>query len=162
MKKILLMLGAALLLLSLALVLTDRFAGRAAAPGPSGSVRVENAWIRAVPRAGGNTAAYAILTNTGSSPDRLLEARSDSAARVELHTHVMDAGVARMRRVEAIELPEGKSVELRPGGLHIMFLDLTRPLNAGDKVELRLFFEKAGEIKLVVPVAAAALASNNH
>jgi copper(I)-binding protein len=67
----------------------------------------------------------------------------------------MDGDVMKMRQVEAIEVPAGKSVELKPGGLHIMFIGLKAPLKAGDKFPLKLKFEKAGEVTVQVNVEAA-------
>lgn len=161
------MVGASLLLalgvLVLGLVPRDRPAAVRQPVSGAATVLVEDAWVRSAPRAGASSAAYARISNTGREADRLLSAWSDIAARVELHTHIMDGGIARMRQVDTIELPAGRSVDLRPGGLHVMFLDLLRPLAAGETVVVRLVFEKAGEIRLELPVAAAtALPTQRH
>ena len=81
----------------------------------------------------------------------------------EMHEMAMDGSVMRMRQVDAIDLPAGQAVELKPGGLHIMLMDLKAPLKAGDTVPLTLRFEKAGEHTVQVPVRAApAAAASGH
>ncbi len=94
-----------------------------------------------------NGAAYfRSIRNTGTAPDRLVSARTDVAARVELHTMRTDGDVMRMREVPAIELPVGQEVQLRHGqGHHLMLIDLKQPLVVGDRFDLTLVFEKAGE-----------------
>lgn len=94
-----------------------------------------------------NGAAYfRSIRNSGTAPDRLVSARTDAAARVELHTMRTDGDVMRMREVPAIELPAGQEVQLRHGqGHHLMLIDLKQPLVVGDRFDLTLVFEKAGE-----------------
>ena len=114
---------------------------------------VGNAWAR--PTVAGQKAGGGFMTITGgSASDRLLSASTSVASTVELHSMSMDGNVMRMRRVDAIEVPAGKTVELKPGGLHVMFMGLTQPLQAGSQLPLTLRFEKAGEIKVDVPVTA--------
>lgn len=99
-------------------------------------------------------AAYAKVMNMGSEDDRLISASSPVAGRVELHTHIMENGIAKMRPVETIEVPAGGSAELKPGGDHIMLFDLAEPLKKGDKFPLTLTFEKAGDVEVTVNVEA--------
>jgi copper(I)-binding protein len=80
---------------------------------------------------------------------------------VELHEMKMEGNVMRKREVSAVELPAGKAVELKPGGLHIMLMGLKAPLKEGDKFPLRLKFEKAGEVTVTVNVEAAG-ADHSH
>jgi copper(I)-binding protein len=101
---------------------------------------------------GGRSAAYMTLVNTGNAADRLIRATSDVAATVELHTVIMENEVAQMRPVEAIEVPANGRTELKPGGYHVMLMDLTRDLQVGDTVRLTLTFERAGDVQLDVPV----------
>lgn len=101
---------------------------------------------------------YLSLDNQGTSGDRLLSASADVSQSVQLHSMAMDGDVMRMRQVEGIELPAGKKVELKPGGLHIMFIGLKAPLKAGDKFPLTLKFERAGEVKVQVSVEAGSTA----
>jgi copper(I)-binding protein len=96
----------------------------------------------------------------GGAPDKLLGASSEVAGRVELHTMEMEGDVMRMREVGTIEVPAGKTVELKPGGLHIMFMDLKKPLANGSSFPLTLRFEKAGEMKINVQVQSKAPAGS--
>ena len=96
---------------------------------------------------------YLKLDNKGRD-DKLLSARSAVSASVEIHSMSMEGDVMRMRQVDAIALPAGKTVELKPGGLHIMFVGLKAPLKAGDKFPMTLKFEKAGEVEVIVNVEA--------
>ena len=102
---------------------------------------------------------YLKLDNKGRD-DKLLSARAAVSASVELHSMSMDGDVMRMRQVDAIALPAGKTVELKPGGFHIMFVGLKAPLKAGDKFPMTLKFEKAGEVDVVVNVEAPKPAGN--
>lgn len=88
--------------------------------------------------------------NNGKDADRLIKASSPAAGSVELHEMVMEGGVMKMRAVPGIDVGPGSRVELKPGGLHMMLLDLMRPLTKGDKVPLTLVFEKAGRIEVSV------------
>jgi hypothetical protein len=76
----------------------------------------------------------------------LVSASSAASARVELHVHVNDNGVMKMRQVAGYDVPAKGSFELKPGGAHLMFLDLTRPFKEGEKVAVKLKFVKAGEV----------------
>lgn len=96
---------------------------------------------------------YLTLVNKGRD-DKLLSVRAAVSESVELHSMSMEGDVMRMRQVEAIALPTGKKVELKPGGFHIMFVGLKAPLKAGDKFPMTLKFEKAGEVEVEVSVEA--------
>lgn len=136
-------------------------AGPAALADHSGAtlngLEISDAWARASAGAAGAAAAYLTVVNGGESADRLIAADSPSANRVELHTHEMADGVARMRQVPAIDLPPGETVSLAPGGLHIMLMDLPAPLMADTAITLELTFENAGTVTLTdVPVRSVA------
>jgi len=120
-------------------------------------IEVEGAWARPSPKMAGAGAAYMVLKNSGNEADKLLSASTPAAAVVELHESFMDENnVMRMRPVEggAIKVPAGGSVELKPGGLHIMLINLTEPLQPGMTIPLTLRFEKSGEIEVQVSVSA--------
>jgi copper(I)-binding protein len=68
----------------------------------------------------------------------------------------MEGNVMRMREVPAIEIPAGQTIELKPGGLHVMFIGLTQTLNVGATFPLTLRFEKAGEVKVEMKVMTQA------
>ena len=114
-------------------------------------IDVVTPFMRAAPVAGGNGAAFLVLNNHGAD-DRLIGTESDVAKTVELHTHIKDGDVYRMRKVDGIAVPMNATVALKPGGDHIMFIGLYAPLKEGAKVPLTLIFEKAGKIMIEVPV----------
>ena len=126
-----------------------------------GAIDIGHPWARPTvdgQKAGG---AYLKLTNAGGA-DRLLSASSEVAASVELHSMGMDGNVMRMRQVDAINLPSGQTVELKPGGFHIMFMGLKAPLKEGDTFALKLQFEKAGEVVVDVKVEQPKAAGAQH
>lgn len=118
-----------------------------------GELQVDHPWARATAPQQQNGAAYFTVTNHKSTADRLLEARSPVAERVELHTHDVDSeGVMRMRQVQAVDLPAGEAAALRPGGLHVMLIDLEDRLVEGEQFPLTLVFEGAGTVEVEVTV----------
>jgi copper(I)-binding protein len=119
-----------------------------------GALRLENPWTRAANQ-GAQGAGFLVIRNTGAAPDRLLAAASPAAQRMELHTHVRDGEVMRMRPVADIPVPANGSVTLQPGGLHLMLIGLTQPLVAGQSVPVTLRFERAGEVTIQLAVQAA-------
>ncbi len=116
------------------------------------SVAVEKAWSRATAEGASTGAAYLILKNAGPA-DRLVAASAPVAERVKLHIMSMEGNVMRMRELPAIEVPAQGTVELKPGGLHLMLVGLKQPLREGDRYLLTLKFEKAGTVQVPVTVA---------
>lgn len=122
------------------------------------SVTIAKAWARATPGGATIGAAYAEISNAGAQADKLISIFSPHAGRAEIHTHAEEDGVMKMRRLESLEIPAGKSATLGPGGNHIMLFDLKGPLKAGETLKLTLVFEKAGEITAnaaIAPIGAA-------
>jgi hypothetical protein len=118
----------------------------------AGDIAVSSPWTRATANPGGAGAVFMTLSNGGSSADQLVSAASPVAATVELHTHAMHDGVMHMHPIPAIEIPPGGKAVLRPGGLHIMLINLKAPLQQGQTVPLTLKFAKAGTMAVSVPV----------
>lgn len=118
----------------------------------AGDLHIAHPWAR--PTVTGQKAGGAFLSieNRGKAADKLLSARSDIADSTELHSMTMDGNVMRMRRVPELPLAAGQTLELKPGGYHIMFMGLKVPLKAGDSVPMTLRFERAGEVKVDVKV----------
>ncbi len=114
---------------------------------------IEHPWARASAGPARNSAAFMTIHNSGEA-DRLIAASGDVAARVELHTHLMEGDVMKMRQVEAVDVPAGGMATLQPGGFHVMLIGLKQPLKEGDSFPLTLTFEKAGEVTLEVAVEA--------
>ena len=119
-----------------------------------GAISIDHPWARASMGMAKAGAAYMVLTNDGSAPDRLVSAFAEVADAVELHTHLMEDGVMRMRQVQAIEVAPGAPSVLEPGGLHVMLIGLKEPLAAGESFPMTLTFEQAGEITVEVAVEA--------
>jgi periplasmic copper chaperone A len=118
-----------------------------------GDLHIDHPWARATAPQQPNGGAYLAITNAGTTADRLLEAESPVAERVELHTHDVDSeGVMRMRQVDAIDVPAGETTALRPGGLHVMLIGLEDRLVQGEQFPLTLVFEAAGPIEVEVTV----------
>lgn len=118
----------------------------------SGALTVQAAWAR--PAAiGENAAAYFTIENETGSEDSLLSVSSDVAAAAELHMSMTDSNdVMSMEMQEAVEIPARDQVEFKPGGLHVMLVDLDQNLNIGDTILLTLRFQNAGEVTVEVPV----------
>ncbi len=113
----------------------------------AGGLKVSAAWARATPKGAPVGGGYLTITNNGATSDRLIGGSSDTATRFELHDMSMDNGVMKMRPVEAgIEIKPGQTVELKPGGYHVMFVGLKKPFEQGDHVKATLKFEKAGDV----------------
>ncbi|MBA4177543.1 MAG: hypothetical protein C0505_13460 [Leptothrix sp. (in: Bacteria)] len=119
------------------------------------TVKVDGAWAR--PTVKGQAAGGGFLKITGgATADKLVSASAGVSKAVELHAMSMDGDVMRMRQVDAVEVPAGKTVELKPGGLHVMFMGLNKPLQAGESFPLTLRFEKAGEVRVEMKVMTQA------
>jgi len=111
-------------------------------------LQVEHPWARATPPGAKVAGGYLLIRNPGASPDRLVSVSSPAAARVETHITVKDGDISRMREVKGYEIPANGSLELKPGGAHLMFVDIKAPFKQGDKVPATLRFQRAGEVKV--------------
>jgi copper(I)-binding protein len=121
---------------------------------------VTNAWARATPP--GTTVGAAYMTILGGrEPDQLVGASSDRAAMVHLHAVEDQEGVARMRAIEAVEVPAGQRVMLAPKSTHVMLMGLDAPLVAGQAFVVTLRFARAGEQAVTVTVRPAT-ATDDH
>jgi hypothetical protein len=117
----------------------------------TGQPKIENAWARATPGKAENGAAY--LTIVSPVADRLTAVSTPEAKTAELHEMTMQGGVMKMRPLaNGIDLPAGKPVTLKPGGMHIMLMGLKQPLKKGESFPLTLTFEKGGTKEVNVAV----------
>jgi periplasmic copper chaperone A len=141
------------ILLAIALLLS---AGNAVAGDYSiGSIQVGNPWTRATPKGSAVAGAYMTISNKGTVSDRLVGGSSAVAGQFEVHSMVMEQGVAKMRPVEGgLEIKPGETVELKPGGFHVMLTGLKQPLEKGQKVKGMLEFERAGKVDIEYTVEA--------
>ncbi len=115
------------------------------------TVMVEKPFARKAIKAQRNSAAFMTLHNNGPAV-AVVAAESPVAEIVELHTHVHDNGVMRMRKIDKIELPAGGEVTLQPGGLHVMLLGLKQDLNEGERISVTLKFSDGSSKTIEAPV----------
>jgi len=127
------------------------FVTAAAAAPPATSLRIEQAWARETPPGATVAAAYLRIVNGGAA-DVLRGASTPVAKQVELHSSTVENGMMRMRPMPELAIPARQTVAFKPGTLHIMLIDLARPLKAGERVHLTLMFRDAGPISVDVPV----------
>ena len=123
-------------------------------------LRVSNPFARATPPGAKVAGAFMSIENQGQEADRFVSASSPVAGLVEIHEMAMDGGLMKMRAVKGIDLKPGATVELRPGGYHVMLEDLKQPLKEGDQVPLVLTFEKSGTVEVKVNVGAMGAAAH--
>jgi uncharacterized protein YcnI/copper(I)-binding protein len=125
-----------------------------------GDITVEAPWTRATPGGAKVAGGYLKVTNNGTAADKLLGGTTDISGRVEIHEMAMTSGVMRMRPLNAgLEIKPGQTVELGPGGYHVMFMDLRRQLKAGETVKATLQFEKAGKVDVTFKVGGVGASS---
>jgi len=128
-----------------------------------GAIEISQPWTRATPPTAQSGGGFLVIKNAGTTADRLIAAKSPAADKVEVHEMKMDGNVMRMRAVEkGLDIPPGATVELKPGGFHVMFMGLKAPFAKDAKVPLTLVFEKAGSIDVELAVEAIGAASPGH
>jgi periplasmic copper chaperone A len=124
-----------------------------------GSLEIGQPWARATPKGATIGGGYLKITNKGAEPDRLVGGSSPVAGRFEIHEMTMVDGVMKMRPLaNGLEIKPGQTLELKPGGLHVMLVGLKQPLEAGQTVKGTLVFEKAGTVEIeykVEPIGAS-------
>ena len=119
----------------------------------AGAITIGHPYARATAVGQPTGGGFMKLINGGGN-DKLLSVSAEVSKAVELHEMKMEGDVMKMRQVEGIDLQAGKTVELKPGGYHVMFIGLKAPLKAGDSFPVKLKFEKAGEVTVDVKVEA--------
>ena len=109
-----------------------------------GPIKIENAYTRATMPGQQVAGGFMKIENKSGPADQLVSVSSPIAGEVQLHEMAMEGNVMKMRQVQGISVPAGGAVELKPGGLHIMFINIKAPLTAGETVPVKLKFAKAG------------------
>ena len=128
-----------------------------------GTLEIATPWTRATAPTAKAGGGFMTITNKGTTADRLVAARSNVSAKVQIHEMKMDGSVMRMRELEkGLEIPPGATVALKPGGFHIMFMELKAPFAVNGKVPLTLVFEKAGSIDVEMTVEAMGAGAPRH
>lgn len=108
---------------------------------PADQVSVENPYVRLAPPNAPTTGAFMVIRNNGDKDIKLLKAENPASRVTELHTHLHEGGVMKMRPVAAIDIKARGAAVLQPGGLHVMLIDLKAPLKEGDVVPITLGFD---------------------
>jgi copper(I)-binding protein len=136
----------------------------ATATASIGELTLEHAWSRATPSAAPVAGGYLTIRNNGKTADKLLGGSSDIAQEVEVHEMALNNGVMTMRSLAAgLDIKPGESVQLQPGGFHIMFTGLKRQLKQGETFKAQLNFARAGKVEVVFSVRAMnARPEHNH
>jgi len=114
------------------------------------SLKIDHPFARATPPGARTGGVFVTVENAGSQSDRLISVSSPVAGVAELHEMSVDAGVMRMRGVAALEVKPGETLQLRPGGYHVMLRELRQPLKVGDKFPMTLKFQNAGAVEVSV------------
>jgi copper(I)-binding protein len=149
--------GAAGLCVVLYVILHATLVSPAAAAGDYdvGPIHISQPWSRATPKGAAAGAGYMTLTNRGDAPERVSCVSDDASAQCQIHSMTMEGGVMKMRPVEGgLEIKPGEAVALKPGGNHMMFLNLKQPLEQGKTVKATLKFDHAGTVDVEFPVLA--------
>ncbi|MCW8328395.1 copper chaperone PCu(A)C [Photobacterium sp. SDRW27] len=121
----------------------------------NGNLHIDHPWSKQVPPTSAVAAAFFNIMNHGDEVDTLLSAKSPIAGKTELHAHIHEDGMMKMREVEKIDIPANSTRTLKPGSYHIMFFDLKQVPALGDRFPLTLHFEKAGRVEIEVAVEKA-------
>jgi periplasmic copper chaperone A len=128
-----------------------------------GDLEIGHPWTRATAPAARVGAGYLVIENAGAQADRLIAASFSSSATVEIHEMAVTQGVMRMRELPlGIDIPAGGKVELKPGGLHLMFMNLSAGLKEGQSLKGALVFEKAGRVEVDFKVEAMGARGGDH
>ena len=117
-----------------------------------GDIQVRHPWSRATPPGAMVAVGYMEIRNTGAQPDRLIAASTPVAKSVEMHVTQREGEVMKMRQVKDFEIPARERITLRPGGSHLMLVDVVRSLKKGERFIMRLRFERAGEMEVELEV----------
>ena len=113
-----------------------------------GSLAISGPWSRATPEGAQTAIGYMTIKNSGTTTDRLIGGSFDVADTFELHSMVMENGIAKMRELKEVEIKPGQTIEFKPGGSHAMFVNLKHPLSKGEHIKGTLIFEHAGTVQV--------------
>ena len=132
--------------------------------GAADNVSVQDPYVRLAPPNAAATGAFMVIRNTGDKDIKVVKADNPVSKATELHTHLNEGGVMKMRPVPAIEIKAKGEAVLKPGGLHVMMIDLKAPLKEGDSVPITLTFDDGSskQVDARVVKATAAPAPTEH
>ena len=130
-------------------------AGAEGATSKDGTIKIEAAWARETPNGAKVAGGYLKITNTASKSDRLTSGTLVAAGRVEIHEMTMADGVMKMRQLDAgLEIKPAATVEFKPGGYHLMFMDMKAPIKEHESIAGTLVFQNAGTVDVYFHVTA--------
>lgn len=122
------------------------------AAGAADGITLVEPYVRLAPPGAPATGAFMVIKNTGGKDAKLVKADNPVSKLTELHTHLNEGGMMKMRPVKDIPLPAGGEAVLKPGGLHVMLIDLKSPLKDGDTLPLTFTFDDGSSKEFKVPV----------
>ncbi len=144
--------------IALALLLAASFAAPVlAAVGLADRISVVDPYVRMAPPGAKVTAAFMVIKNSGDKEAQLVRANTQAANITELHNHINDNGVMRMRQVKEIAVPAKGEAVLKPGGYHVMLIDMKAPLKEGDHVVIKLGFADGSSKEVHAPVTKSSI-----
>jgi copper(I)-binding protein len=146
------------LILSALLLATPAFAHGYKA----GTLEIAHPWSRETPPSATTGVGYFKVTNTGTEADRLISAESPNAQKVEMHESSEENGIAKMRRLQVVDIAPGQTVEFKPSGYHLMLIGLKSGLAEGDRIPATFVFEKAGRVDVELTVEAMGAKIDDH
>ncbi len=145
----------------LSVLVSGLFLSLAAFAGAADQVEVHEPYVRLAPPNAPATGAFMVIRNIGDTPVKVVKAENPTSNLTELHNHINDQGVMRMRQVPSIDIPAKGQAELKPGGLHVMLIDMKAPLTEGQIVPITLGFDdgssKQVDAKVVNMMAGKAM-----
>ncbi|CAN1502910.1 COG2847 Copper(I)-binding protein [Rhabdaerophilaceae bacterium] len=128
-----------------------------------GDLKIDHPWSRATPGGAKVAGGFMTITNLGATPDRLIGGSVAAASNFEVHEMKMEGNVMKMRALEkGLEIKPGETVALKPGGFHVMFINLSSPLREGSTIKGTLVFERAGTVEVEFKVEGRGSSGENH
>jgi len=127
-----------------------------------GKLSVYDAWVRAAPPGSQVMAGYATLKNTGDAPIKVLTVQSDAFRQSSIHETVVDRGVSRMRELPRLDLEPGATIEMKPGGRHLMLSEPRHPIVVGEKVEMVFLLADGTRLETAFDVVAPETPSSDE
>jgi len=128
----------------------------------AGDLDIQHPWTRATAQGAPNGAGFMVIVNKAHEADKLIAVSTPVAASAELHTHIQEGEVMRMRPVDGIDVPAMGQAVLKPGSFHIMLMGLKEPLVKDTKIPMTLTFQKAGKIEITMFVSSAGAIEMDH
>lgn len=116
------------------------------------TLTISKSYVRETPPHAKNSAAFMVISNNSNSDIKLISATSDISSRVELHNHINEDGLMKMRQVKEILIAANDSTALQPGGYHVMFIGLKEALKENNRVAIKLYFDNGDEVIVQAPI----------